>query len=135
MAAAAPLAALMKQTDCFDGKKVALVVSRANSSSRLLASIIMSSIVRNGRIITLRISMSDNSGALANGATHIDETGGNMFEIVHKRLFYDVPVNQPKRILWSKPMIKAMFGTLLHACPLQTSRADNFLPPLTANAQ
>ena len=112
MAAAAPLAALMKQTDCFDGKKVALVVSRTNSSSRLLESFLMSSILRNGRIITLRISMSDNPGVLANGATHIDEAGGNIFEIVHKRLFYDVPVNQPKRILWLKPMNKAMFGTL-----------------------
>ena len=36
--------------------------------------------------------MSDNPGALASIATHIGEIGGNIVEIVHQRLFYDVPV-------------------------------------------
>jgi threonine dehydratase len=91
-AAAAPLAALMEYKARFAGKKVALIVSGANISSRLLASILMRSLVRTGRITSLRISMSDNPGALASVATHIGETGGNIVEIVHQRLFYDVPV-------------------------------------------
>ena len=91
-AAAAPLAALMEHKTRFAGKKVALIISGANISSRLLASIVMRSLVRTGRIISLRISMSDNPGALASVATHIGETGGNIVEIVHQRLFYDVPV-------------------------------------------
>lgn len=36
--------------------------------------------------------MSNNPGALANVATHIDETGGNIFEIVYQSLFNDAPV-------------------------------------------
>lgn len=91
-AAAAPLAALQEHQARFAGKKVALIVSGANISSRLLASILMRSLVRTGRITRLRISMSDNPGALASVAHHIGDTGGNIVEIVHQRLFYDVPV-------------------------------------------
>lgn len=91
-AAAAPLAALQEHKVRFAGKKVAMIVSGANISSRLLASILMRSLVRTGRITRLRITMSDNPGALASVATHIGDTGGNIVEIVHQRLFYDVPV-------------------------------------------
>jgi threonine dehydratase len=91
-AAAAPLAALMEHKARFAGKKVALIVSGANISSRLLASILMRSLVRTGRITRLRITMSDNPGALASVAGHIGDTGGNIVEIIHQRMFYDVPV-------------------------------------------
>jgi threonine dehydratase len=91
-AAAAPLAALQEHKARFAGRKVAIIVSGANISSRLLASILMRSLVRTGRIARLRITMSDNPGALAKVATHIGEAGGNIVEIVHQRLFYDVPV-------------------------------------------
>ncbi len=91
-AGAAPLAALTAHRERFEGRRVGLVVSGANIDSRLLASVLMRGLVRAGRIARLRVTVSDQPGMLAKIAQHIGETGGNIVEIYHQRLFYDVPV-------------------------------------------
>lgn len=93
-AGAAPLAALCSMRQRFAGKKVVLVVSGANIDSRILASVLMRGMVRSGQMARLRVTISDTPGILARVAQQIGERGGNIVEIVHQRLFFDVPVKQ-----------------------------------------
>jgi len=91
-AGAAPLAALLAHAERFRGKRVGLVLSGGNIDARLLASILQRQLVRAGRLVRLRIEISDMPGALAKIATIIGASGGNIVEIYHQRLFQDVPV-------------------------------------------
>jgi len=91
-AGAASLAALMKHTKKFKGRKVGLVVSGGNIDSRLLSSILMRGLIHDGRMVRLRIAISDLPGALAKVTGLIAECGGNIVEVYHKRLFQDIPV-------------------------------------------
>ena len=91
-AGAAPLAALMENRERFAGRKVGLVVCGGNIDARLLASVLMRGLVRTGRIVRLRVTISDRPGALAKVAQQIASVGGDIIEIAHQRLFQDVPV-------------------------------------------
>ena len=93
-AGAAPLAAVMAARERFAGKTVALVVSGGNIDSRMLASVLMRGLVRDGQIARLRVTISDAPGTLARVAQSIGTLGGNIVEIVHQRMFFDVPVKQ-----------------------------------------
>jgi threonine dehydratase len=93
-AGAAPLAAVMADPGRFVDKTVALVVSGGNIDSRMLASVLMRGLVRDGQIARLRITISDAPGTLARVAQNIGALGGNIVEIVHQRMFFDVPVKQ-----------------------------------------
>jgi threonine dehydratase len=91
-AGAAPLAALLGNAARFRGRRVGLVLSGGNIDARLLASILQRELVRAGRLVRLRIEITDLPGALAKVTGAIGERGGNIVEIYHQRLFYDVPV-------------------------------------------
>lgn len=93
-AGAATLAALITHKDRFRGRKVGLIVSGGNIDSRLLASILMRGLVREGRLVRLRVAITDQPGVLAKVAGLIGGCGGNIVEVYHQRLFYDVPVKQ-----------------------------------------
>jgi len=91
-AGAAALAALLSHRQRFAGKRVGLVVSGGNMDPRLIASILMRGLMRAGRIARLRVELTDTPGALAKVAALIGESGGNIIEVAHQRLFSDVPV-------------------------------------------
>lgn len=91
-AGAAPLAAVMAEREKYQGKKIVLVVSGANIDSRILASVLMRGLFRSGQLVRLRVSISDAPGTLAKVTAQIGELGGNIVEIVHQRMFFDVPV-------------------------------------------
>ena len=91
-AGAAPLAAVLAHRERFAGKRVGLVVTGGNIDSRLLASVLLRGLIRDGRIVRLRVETRDVPGALGQVARLIGEKGGNIVEIYHQRLFYDVPV-------------------------------------------
>tara|TARA_B100000459_G_C8501847_1_gene167719 strand:+ start:9 stop:611 length:603 start_codon:yes stop_codon:yes gene_type:complete len=93
-AGAAPLAAVIQQSERFAGKKIGLVACGANIDSRLLSSILLRGMVRHGKMVRLRIAISDQPGFLAQVAQHIGEVGGNIVEIYHQRIFYDVPAKR-----------------------------------------
>lgn len=86
-AGAAGLAALLHDPERFKGRKVGLVLSGGNIDPRLLAQVIMRQLVREGRIIALRVGVSDRPGALGHIATLVGEAGGNIIEALHQRLF------------------------------------------------
>ena len=88
------MAAVMQDKDRFAGRKVGLVVSGGNIDSRLLSSVLMRGLVREGRMVRLRIEITDEPGALSRVSGLIGDCGGNIVEVYHQRLFYDVPVKQ-----------------------------------------
>ena len=93
-AGAASLAALMSHCQRFAGKRVGLVVSGGNMDSRLLSSVLMRGLVREGRLVSLRIKLPDIPGVLAKVSGLIGDCGGNIIEVYHQRLNYDVPIKE-----------------------------------------
>lgn len=91
-AGAASLAALLDHRERFEGKKVGLIVSGGNMDSRLLSSILMRGLARQGRLARLRIAINDAPGVLATVSGLIGDNGGNIIEVYHHRMFYDIPV-------------------------------------------
>ncbi|BBK43124.1 threonine ammonia-lyase [Allostella vacuolata] len=93
-AGAAPVAALLANPDPFRGRQVAVVIGGGNIDDRLLASILMRGLVRDGRLIRIRIELNDAPGALSRVTRLVADAGGNIVEIYHQRLFFDVPVKR-----------------------------------------
>ena len=93
-AGAAALAAVLDRPKMFAGRCVGLVVSGGNIDHRVLASVLLRGLVRGGRMVRLRVQISDAPGNLARVTRVIGDAGGNIVEIVHQRLFHDVPVKQ-----------------------------------------
>ena len=93
-AGAAALAAVCANPERFRGRKTGLVVSGGNIDRRILASILMRGLVRDGRITRMRSTISDAPGTLAKVTRIVGEVGGNIVEVLHQRMFYDVPVKQ-----------------------------------------
>ncbi|NQU57640.1 MAG: threonine ammonia-lyase, partial [Rhodospirillales bacterium] len=91
-AGAASLAALLDHPERFAGKKVGLIVSGGNMDSRMLSTILMRGLVRQGRLARLRISITDAPGVLARVSGLIGDNGGNIVDVYHHRMFYDIPV-------------------------------------------
>ncbi len=86
-AGATGLAALLAYPELFAGRKVGLVLSGGNIDTRLLASVLLRGLVRDGRIVRLRLMIGDAPGQLARVATVIGKLGGNIVEVQHQRLF------------------------------------------------
>jgi threonine dehydratase len=86
-AGAAGLAALIAYPDLFRGRKVGLVLSGGNIDTRLLASVLLRGLVRDGRIVRLRLMIGDAPGQLARVTSVIGKSGGNIVEVQHQRLF------------------------------------------------
>jgi threonine dehydratase len=93
-AGAAPLAAVLSNRGKFAGRKVGLIVGGGNIDSRLYGSVLMRGLVREGRVVSLRVDITDRPGTLAQVARLIGECGGNIIEIQHQRLFRDVPAKR-----------------------------------------
>jgi threonine dehydratase len=95
-AGAAGLAALLQHAGRFAGRRVGILVSGGNIDSRVLASVLMRGLVRDGRLVRLRVTMPDVSGSLAKVAAAIAEGGGNIVEIQHQRIFGTSSVRSPE---------------------------------------
>lgn len=95
-AGAAGIAAIHANPSLFSGKKVGTVICGGNIDPRLLASILNRNMAVDGRIARLRIDISDEPGMLAAITASIGKCGGNIVEIYHQRLFYDVPAKLAK---------------------------------------
>lgn len=95
-AGAAGIAALYAYPEMFAGKKVGVVICGGNIDPRLLASILNRNMASDGRVARLRIDISDEPGMLAAITASIGRCGGNIIEIYHQRLFFDVPAKLAK---------------------------------------
>lgn len=90
-AGAAGPAALRVHPELFAGRTVGVVLTGGNIDPRLLASVVMRNLVRDGRLARLHIEIPDLPGNLAKVATAIGGTGANVVEVVHQRMLLDVP--------------------------------------------
>ena len=90
-AGAAGLAAVLSDPARFRGRKVGLVLTGGNIDSRLLASVLTRELAREGRISELCVDLADRPGQLARLATLVGDAGANIIEVVHQRVFTDLP--------------------------------------------
>lgn len=90
-AGAASLAALLAYPGKFKGQKVGLIVTGGNIDTRLLASVLTRELVRDQRLVSLRIIGDDRPGLLATVSAVIGQMGANIIEVAHNRLALDVP--------------------------------------------
>lgn len=89
-AGAAGLAALLAHAERFRGRQVGLILTGGNIDAMLLANVIQRGLVRDGRVVGLRIELPDVPGALAGVARVIGEQGANIIETHHQRIFSDI---------------------------------------------
>jgi len=93
-AAGAGLAVIEKLTKDLKGKKVGLVVCGGNIDSRLLSTLILRGLVRDGRITRLTFEIDDTPGQLSNISRIIGEAGANVIEVIHQRMMQSVSLKQ-----------------------------------------
>ena len=93
-AGAAPLAAIRQQPNRFEERRIGLIACGANIDSRLHSSILLRGMIRLGRMARLRVEISDQPGVLSRVTEQIGDGGGNIVEIYHQRMSYDVPVKR-----------------------------------------
>jgi threonine dehydratase len=86
-AGAAALAALLEHGSIFSKRRVGIPISGGNIDSRVLASVLMRGLVRDSRLVRLRVTMPDISGSLARVAALIAAAGGNVVDVQHQRVF------------------------------------------------
>ncbi len=89
-AGAAGVAALLAHPARFKGRRVGIPVCGGNIDGRILANVLLRGLLRDGRLLRLNMDIPDRPGVLADIATRIGSSGGNIIEVVHQRLF-DAP--------------------------------------------
>ncbi len=95
-AGAAGLAAMLAAPDRFRGRKVGLILCGGNIDPRILASIMVRELERDGRIVSFRLTIVDRPGVLGPIASLLGELGANILEVDHRRRFLDVPAKGAK---------------------------------------
>ncbi|MCB1591005.1 MAG: threonine ammonia-lyase [Alphaproteobacteria bacterium] len=93
-AAGAGLAVIQKNIDYFKGKKVGLVLCGGNIDSRLLSTLILRGLVRDGRIARLRFEIDDTPGQLSDISRIIGEARANVIEVIHQRMMQAVSLKR-----------------------------------------
>jgi len=82
----AGLAVIKKLAGELQGKKVGLVICGGNIDSRLLSTLILRGLVRDGRITRLTFAIDDTPGQLSDISRIIGEEGANVIEVIHQRM-------------------------------------------------
>jgi threonine dehydratase len=95
-AGAAGLAALLEHPQKFAGRRIGIPISGGNIDSRVLASVLMRGLVRDARLVRLRVTVPDVSGSLAKVCALIASAGGNIVEVSHQRIFGTSSVRSPE---------------------------------------
>jgi len=90
----AGLAVIKNNLDAFAGRKVGLVVCGGNIDSRLLSTLILRGLVRDGRIARLTFEIADTPGQLSTISRLIGESGANVIEVIHQRMMQTVSLKQ-----------------------------------------
>lgn len=91
-AGAVGLAAVMKYPSRFKGRKTGIILSGGNIDLLPLSSIIQRGLVRTGRLVRLRVELSDFPGALSDVTRIIADAEANIVEVHHQRAFTKLPL-------------------------------------------
>ncbi len=95
-AGAVGVAAIKENKKFFYNKKVGTIICGGNIDGRIFAGVLNKQLSRDGKLARIRIDITDEPGMLARIATLISKSGGNIIEILHQRMFHDVPVKKAK---------------------------------------
>ncbi len=93
-AGAAGIAAIFADPERYAGRRVRAVICGGNIDARVLSSILLRGLIRDGRLVRLRVEIVDVPGALARIAAVTGRAGANIVEVHHRRLFYELPVKR-----------------------------------------
>jgi threonine dehydratase len=86
-AGAAGLAAVLADPERFLGHRLGLVLCGGNIDVRVLTAMLQRYLVRAGQLVSMRIIMLDDAGALGTASTIIGQQGGNILDVTHDRIF------------------------------------------------
>jgi threonine dehydratase len=86
-AGAACVAALLAYTEHFRDRRVGVAITGGNIDARILSNVLLRNLLRDGRLLRLHLQIPDRPGVLADIAGKIGDTGGNIIEVSHQRLF------------------------------------------------
>jgi threonine dehydratase len=86
-AGAAGVAALLAYTEHFHGRRVGIAITGGNIDARILSNVLLRNLLRDGRLLRLHLQIPDHPGVLADIAGKIGNSGGNIIEVMHQRLF------------------------------------------------
>jgi threonine dehydratase len=86
-AGAAGFAAVMRHASLFAGREVGVAICGGNIDRRMLATVLLRGLKRDGKVAKLRISIDDVPGVLARVTQMIGASGGDIIDIEHQRLF------------------------------------------------
>jgi threonine dehydratase len=119
-AGAAALAGLLAHRDRFAGLRVGLPICGGNIDIRIMANVLLRGMLRDGRLLRLRMDIPDRPGVLADIATRIGDHGGNIIEVAHQRLFASPSVQSAQL----EVMLEARDP--VHAAEIETALAESY---------
>lgn len=93
-AGAAGIAALLRHPDLFRDRDVGVVICGGNIDRRMLSTVLLRSLKRDGKIAKLRISIHDVPGVLARVTQMIGAAGADIIDIEHQRMFNNLAPRQ-----------------------------------------
>ncbi len=95
-AGAVGVAALLHGKTTLLGKNVAVVISGGNIDVTLLAHIIERGLVKDGRLVRLRITLPDHPGGLERLTGVIARERSNIVQVIHDRAYFGVHLGEAK---------------------------------------
>ncbi|MFW6122796.1 MAG: threonine ammonia-lyase [Thermodesulfobacteriota bacterium] len=96
-AGAVPAAALLGPlADADLGRRVVLVISGGNIDIPLLERVLVRALLQQGRVLNLRVELSDRPGSLGRLATFLGEQEANILHLFHDRLARDLPLDSTR---------------------------------------
>jgi len=93
-AGAAAVAAMLQHKTSLDGAKTAVVVSAGNIDVTLLAHIIERGLVKDGRLVRFRVTLSDHPGGLERLTGVVARDRANIVQVVHDRAYFCVHLSE-----------------------------------------
>jgi len=93
-AGAAALAALLQSKTDLRGRRTVVLVSGGNIDVTLLAKIIERGLVKDGRLLRIRVQLQDRPGALLSLTEVLARERANIVETIHNRSYYGVSMGE-----------------------------------------
>ncbi len=119
-AGAAALAGLLAHQARFTGKRVGMPVCGGNIDVRIMANVLLRGLLRDGRLLRLRMEIPDRPGVLADICSRIGRSGGNIIEVSHQRLFASPSVQSAQL----EVMVEAR--DRVHASEIEAALAESY---------
>jgi len=114
-AGAAPLAALLRNSERFAGRRVGLVLGGGNIDPLMLAGIIERGMVRSGRLARVIVEVRDLPGSLARVTACLADQNANIDQVHHQRTFTALAVQNAELDLVLKTRNREHVGQIVAA--------------------